>query len=95
MLVLRSEDLEGSLALGVASNRRAGEPDDRRLGHGGHQVRAEVLRNGSVRLVDEDVDVVAHAAVLPDLLELVDHRHDQAAEVAVEEALQRHQYLHR
>ena len=38
-------------------------------------------------LVDEDEDVVARARVLPDRLELVNHRDDQAAEVGVEKLL--------
>ena len=59
------------------------------FGNSGHQVGAEVGGHRAVRLVDEDVDVVAQRELsLPDLLELVDHRDDQAAEVRVEDVLQ-------
>ena len=41
---------------------RAGEADDRGVRHGRHQVGAEVLGDRAVRLVDEDVDVVARCS---------------------------------
>ena len=87
-LVLRAENLERAFALLGLGDRRPGEADDRGVRHGGHQVGAEVLSDRTMRLVDEDVDVVAGAAVLPDRLKLVDHRDDQAAKIRIEQLLQ-------
>ena len=84
-LIVGAENLERALALGRLVDGRAGEPDDRRIGQGRHQVRAQILGYRPVRLVDEHVDIVAGIGVLLDTLELVDHRKDQAALVGLKQ----------
>ena len=40
-----------------------------------------------MRLVDENVDILAFRRVCPYIFELMDHRHDQAAEIPIEKPL--------
>ena len=87
LLVVDAEDLERAFALRCLGDRRAGEADDRGVRHRRHQVGAEILGDRPMRLVDEDVDVVAGVRVLIDPLELVDHRQDQTALVGLEQVL--------
>ncbi len=87
-LVLRAEDLERAFALRVIRDWRARETDNRGVRRRSHEIAAEVLRHRTVRLVNEHEDIRPGAAVLPDRLELVDHRDDEPTEVPIQQLLQ-------
>ena len=79
--VVAAEDLEGALAVGDPVDGRAGEADVGGVGQGAHQVVAEVAARGAVGLVHQHEDVLPRVEVGRDVVELVNHRDDQAAVV--------------
>ena len=63
-LIVGTEYLEGAIPVRGPINRRTGESDDRRVGHGRHQIRTQVLGHRAVRLVNEYINVVTGVDVL-------------------------------
>ena len=88
LVVLAAEGLERALAVGGLVHRRAGEADERRVRQAGHQEVAQVAAGGAVRLVDQDVDVRPRVQVRRHVAELVDHRHDDAAVVVLQQLVE-------
>ena len=84
-LIVGTEYLEGALPVRGTVNRRTGESDDRRVRHGRHQIRTQVLGHRAVRLVNEDIHVVTGVHVFFETFKLVDHGQNQAAFVGFEQ----------
>ena len=85
--ILGAERLERALAVRRLVDGRSGETDQRTVGERARQVVAEVAAGRAVRFIDHDEDVGPRARVLPQALELVNHRDDEPAEVAIEQVL--------
>ncbi len=88
LVILAAEGLEGALAVDGLVHRRAGEADEGRVRQTGHEEVAEVPASGAVGLVDEDVDVRAGVEIRRHVAELVDHRHDDAPVVVLQELVE-------
>ena len=86
--VLRAEDLEGARPVFRPGDGRSGEPDDRGVREGAHQVVAQVAGHRAVRLVYKDEGVRAGVGVPVHLVELVDHREDEPPSVGLQVAAQ-------
>ena len=80
--------MEVPLAVGRLVHRRAGEADEARVRQAGHQVIAQVAAGCPVRLVDQHVDVAPRVDVHRHVAELVDHRHDDAPVVVLEQSVE-------
>ena len=87
-LILGAEDLERALAVGGLVDRRAGEADELRVRQRAEQVVAEITARRAMRLVDQHDNVRPCAEVLVRTIELVDHCHDQPAEISREQLAQ-------
>ena len=83
--IVGAEYLEGALPVCGTVNRRAGESDDRRVRHGRHQIRTQVLGHRAMSLVNEYINVITGVHVPFDAFKLVDHGQNQATFVGFEQ----------
>ena len=88
LVVFAAEGLEGALAVDGLVHRGAGEAEVGRVRQAGHQEVAEVAAGGAVGFVDEDVDIRARVEIRRHIAELVDHRHDDAPVVVLQQLVE-------
>ena len=85
LVVLKAKCFEGTFAKNSFVHRSAGEPDIGGIRQASHKEIPKVATGGTVGLVNEDVDIRAPIDICWHVMELVDHRHDDAPVVVSSE----------
>jgi hypothetical protein len=88
LIVLAAKGLEGAFAVNGLVHRGASEAKVGRVWQTGHEEITKLAASGAMGLVDEDVDVRAHVEIRRHVAEFMDHRHDDAPVVVLQQLVE-------